>query len=59
MPCEIPLVSAHRLARDGTGTQLQLDDLVDEEERLTMGQDRLDLCPPERRLGRVATSRLV
>jgi BirA family biotin operon repressor/biotin-[acetyl-CoA-carboxylase] ligase len=50
MPREIPLVLAHGLACDGTDAQLQLDDLVDEEERLTMGQDRLDLCPPERRL---------
>jgi biotin-[acetyl-CoA-carboxylase] ligase BirA-like protein len=47
---EVPLVLAHGLARDGTDALLQLDDLVDEEERLTMGQDRLDLCPPERRL---------
>ena len=50
MPREVPLVLAHGLARDGSDAQLQLDDLVDEEERLTMGQDRLDLCPPERRL---------
>ena len=50
VPPEVPLVLTHSLARDSPNSQFQLDDLVDEEEGLTVGQDRLDLCPPERRL---------
>lgn len=45
---EVPLVGANALARDDARARLELEHLVDEEKRITMRQDRLDLCPPER-----------
>src|SRR5438132_14377792 len=50
MAREIPLVRPDELPRDDTAG-LELDHLVDQQERLPMGQDRLDLVTAERRLG--------
>ena len=48
VPREVPLVRLNALARDRTRSRLQLDDLVDQQEGITMRQDRLDLCLPKR-----------
>jgi hypothetical protein len=43
------VLSAHLPPRDDTPARLELENLVEEEERLAVRQDRLDRVPPEGR----------
>jgi len=47
---EVPLVGTYPLTRDDADARLQLDDLVDEEERLSVRKDRLDCGAIKERL---------
>ena len=47
---EEPLVAGHPLARDDAHARLELEHLVEEEERVAMRDDRLDHVAAERRL---------
>jgi biotin-[acetyl-CoA-carboxylase] ligase BirA-like protein len=49
MPWKEPLVGTHRLPRDDVRSGLELEHLVEEEERLPVGDDRLDLGAAEGR----------
>jgi hypothetical protein len=42
MAGQVPLVGPHRLARDHALAGLELEHLVDQQERLPVRQDRLD-----------------
>jgi biotin-[acetyl-CoA-carboxylase] ligase BirA-like protein len=42
VPCEVPLIRTHALACDDVGAGLELDDLVEEQERISVRQNRLD-----------------
>src|SRR5881396_602281 len=44
---QVPLVRPHRLPRDHALARLELDDLVDQEKRLAVREDRLDLRTAE------------
>ena len=47
-PGQVPLVGAHELAGDDTHARLELDHLVEEQERVAVREDLLDLSPAER-----------
>ena len=51
VPGEPPVVVAHEPRRDDLAAGLQLDHLVEEQERVAVRQDRLDLLLAERRRG--------
>ena len=56
MPGEVPLVVTNVLARDGARAGPQLEHLVDEQERLAVREDLLDLRAPQRQRHAHATS---
>ena len=47
VPAQEPFVAAHREARTHTRARLQLDDLVDQQERVAVRDDLLDLLAAE------------
>jgi hypothetical protein len=47
MTGEPPVVGVHRALRNHAPARFELGDLVQEQEGVTMGQDRLDLVLPE------------
>ena len=49
VPGEVPLVLAHELARHDPDAWLELDHLVEQQERVAVREDLFDLPPPERR----------
>ena len=51
VPGKPPVVGAHEPRRDDLAARLELDHLVEEQERVAVRQDRLDLLLAERRRG--------